>query len=366
MQVQMGTTIKELRKQRGVTQETMAEAIGVTAQAISRWESQSGYPDVEIIPAIANYFGVTIDKLFGYEWERQHQVERLSQEILAMKRQNDGVDVCMAACIAAARNALIEFPGDEKLMFCLATALYQAGYVWDGEHHLTDRDGYDVLDVARHQRNAQWQEAVKLYEKLLTMGCEGEMRHTAIRELMQLYKNMGLYEKAKSLADGAPDLRNCRELLQLQVCDGKALAQEYPNVLGKVLSCASELLVQNVIAKKDNITARQAADSIQQAMHLFDCLEERGPYLAQIAHETLYLSRFQWQAGDRDDAFASLEKARVCAVRFAAIHHISETDIVAELPDVWPWWSVPDCTQVKREITQDPRWMAWEKRCRES
>ncbi len=366
MQVQMGTTIKELRKQRGVTQEAMAEALGVTAQAVSRWESQSGYPDVEIIPAIAGYFGVTIDKLFGYEWERQQQVERLAQEILTMKQQNDGEDVSMAACIAAARNALIEFPGDEKLLFCLATSLYQAGYVWDGEHHLTDADGYDVLDVARHQRNAQWQEAVKIYEKLLTMGCEGEMRHTAIRELVQLYKNLGLYEKAKSLADGAPDLRNCRELLILHGCDGKAWAEEYPRVLGKVLSCASELLVQMVIANNENMSAQQAAASLEQAIHLFDCLEERGPYLAQIAHEALYLSRFQWEAGDRDDAFASLENARECAVRFAAIYHISEADIVAELPDVWPWWNVPDCTQVQQEIRQDPRWMAWEKRCRES
>lgn len=365
MQVQMGTIIKELRKQRGVTQETMAEALGVTAQAISRWESQSGYPDMELIPVIAGYFGVTIDKLFGYEWERQHQVERLAQEILAMKRQNDGEDVCMAACIAAARNALIEFPGDEKLLFCLATSLYQAGYVWDGERHLTDRDGYDALDVARHQQNTQWQEAVKIYEKLLTMGCEGEMRHTAIRELMQLYKNLGLHEKAKGLAERAPDLRSCRELLLLQGCDGKAWAAEYPGALGKVLSCASELMVQSVIAKNETVSARQAAATMEQAIRLFDGLEERGPYLAQIAHETLYLSRFQWEAGERDAAFASLENARECAVRCAAIHHISEADIVAELPDVWPWWSVPDCTQVKQEITQDPRWTAWEKRCRE-
>lgn len=63
MQVNIGTKIKELRKRDGRTQDAMANAIGVTAQAISRWEANGGYPDMEIIPSIANYFGITIEQL---------------------------------------------------------------------------------------------------------------------------------------------------------------------------------------------------------------------------------------------------------------------------------------------------------------
>ena len=42
-------------------------ALGVTNQAVSRWEANGGYPDIEMLPAIANYFHITMDELFGYE-----------------------------------------------------------------------------------------------------------------------------------------------------------------------------------------------------------------------------------------------------------------------------------------------------------
>ena len=71
MQLDLGQKIRELRRRDGRTQEALAEAIGVTSQAISRWEANGGYPDMEMIPSIANYFGITIDELFGYHNGRE-------------------------------------------------------------------------------------------------------------------------------------------------------------------------------------------------------------------------------------------------------------------------------------------------------
>ena len=67
MNVKIGKHIKELRNRDGVTQDKLAEALGVTAQAISKWENESGYPDIEYITPIANFFNVTIDQLFGHD-----------------------------------------------------------------------------------------------------------------------------------------------------------------------------------------------------------------------------------------------------------------------------------------------------------
>lgn len=66
MQVKIGEKIKELRKVTERKQEDLATALGVTPQAISRWEANGGYPDMEMIPSIANYFHISIDELFGY------------------------------------------------------------------------------------------------------------------------------------------------------------------------------------------------------------------------------------------------------------------------------------------------------------
>ena len=63
MKIKIGVRVRELRKRQNVTQEQLAEALGVTNQAISRWESESGYPDIEYIVPIANFFKVTANYL---------------------------------------------------------------------------------------------------------------------------------------------------------------------------------------------------------------------------------------------------------------------------------------------------------------
>lgn len=60
----IGSVIAELRKKRGVTQEALAKAVGVSAQAVSKWEN-GGVPDIELLPQIADFFEITVDELFG-------------------------------------------------------------------------------------------------------------------------------------------------------------------------------------------------------------------------------------------------------------------------------------------------------------
>ena len=70
MNVKIGAKIKELRKRDDITQEQLAEILGVTNQAISKWESENGYPDIEYISPIAEFFNVTIDYLFDHSHRR--------------------------------------------------------------------------------------------------------------------------------------------------------------------------------------------------------------------------------------------------------------------------------------------------------
>ena len=119
MQLDLGQKIRELRRRDGRTQEALAEALGVTSQAVSRWEANGGYPDMEIIPSIANYFGISIDELFGYDNDRSKKIDELAAKIDNMNFQNNGVDINIDECIALAREALIEFPGNKKLCFAL-------------------------------------------------------------------------------------------------------------------------------------------------------------------------------------------------------------------------------------------------------
>ena len=77
MNIKLGEKIKQLRQRDGRKQEDLANALGVSPQAISRWEASGGYPDMELIPAIANYFNVSIDELFGYSKDREEKLKSI-------------------------------------------------------------------------------------------------------------------------------------------------------------------------------------------------------------------------------------------------------------------------------------------------
>lgn len=65
MNLKIGITIKNLRIKNKVTQDQLATFLGVTPQAISRWESETSYPDIELLPSIAEFFSVSTDELLG-------------------------------------------------------------------------------------------------------------------------------------------------------------------------------------------------------------------------------------------------------------------------------------------------------------
>lgn len=77
--MEFGTKIKALRTKRGITQEALATAMGVTPQTVSKWENDVTMPDVALLPELSIFFGVTIDDLFSLTAEKQ--LERIENRI---------------------------------------------------------------------------------------------------------------------------------------------------------------------------------------------------------------------------------------------------------------------------------------------
>ena len=73
MEITIGTNIKRLRTERGVTQEQLAEAMNVTCAAVSKWERGETYPDITLLQPLAFYFDVTLDSLMGYDKEKVNE-----------------------------------------------------------------------------------------------------------------------------------------------------------------------------------------------------------------------------------------------------------------------------------------------------
>lgn len=385
MQLDLGTKIRQLRHRDGRTQEALAEALGVTSQAVSRWEASGSYPDMNLIPSIANYFGVTIDELFGYTNEREQKIDALVKRIMDMKWENNGIDASMSECIALARNALVEFPGNERLMLCLASVLYTAGYSRYGEFHLTDDEGYDIYDAQRHRGYAEWREAIPLYEKVLKTLPSGEERDHAVSELSQLYVNIGESEKALALAEAAPDLWGSKQFLRVYACDGKQQAEKCSQTLLYAVHSCAALIMHCVCVYKNNMTSAEKVQSIRGAITLFEQVCTDGNYGAHSSFiSKLYgmLAVYLWLEGKQDEAFESMDQALAYVREFwkmyenpnaaytAPLIRLAKPDLplivgtgpqytTASLPEDWPWWTVPEGSQVKAEMQADPRWAEW-------
>ena len=77
--MEIGKEIRRLREDRGITQEALADALNVTAQSVSKWERGTSMPDIQMLPQIAVYFGVSIDQLFAMA--PSQQMERMENRI---------------------------------------------------------------------------------------------------------------------------------------------------------------------------------------------------------------------------------------------------------------------------------------------
>ena len=384
MQLNLGNNIRQLRRRDKRTQEALAEALGVTSQAVSRWESGGSYPDMNLIPSIANFFGVSIDELFGYEGERTRRIDALAAEIDRMNHLNNGKDVCITECISMARSALVEFPGNERLMLSLASALYKAGYVRYGECHYIDEDGYSVYDVNKHKSYEEWLEAIPLYEKVLQTLPLGKLRDRATEELAQLYLNLGDYEKGVALAEQAPDMWNSREFLRAYACDGKQYVKAHSELLLKTVRACAAFIVKINIGDQQHLSAHEKAENIASAIHLFEVVCPDGNFGCHHSYVVgleLLHSLYLWLDERKDEAFAALENARKNGLKFIQVcedgiarYHTPLVRLAEEIPlcgvdiakqdyltmaEDWPWWNVPEVEQVKAEIQADPRWNAW-------
>ncbi len=98
--IKINEQIAFLRKQKGLTQEELAGALGVTNQAVSKWESAQCCPDIQLLPLIADYFGVSIDELMGHDVIVQKQktgfgIDGLVDKALTILNEEEQISTSM-------------------------------------------------------------------------------------------------------------------------------------------------------------------------------------------------------------------------------------------------------------------------------
>ncbi len=133
----IGKTIRRLRKERGLTQEELAQRLNVTSQAVSKWESESGMPDISQIVPLASVFGVSTDVLFGLD-NTTEMSEAWAIVQSARAKEVYGQRETYLAAYDELRKGLKKYPANLILMnYCMnlgtSLALPDNGWIYDPE-----------------------------------------------------------------------------------------------------------------------------------------------------------------------------------------------------------------------------------------
>ena len=130
MKLLIGEKISYYRKQKNMTQEQLANQIGISAQAVSGWEREVGYPDITLLQPLAYYFGVSLDELMGYNHEK---VQAEIDEVITLYKRNWNNAKGREIITKAYR----DYPNDHRIMHC---------YMWNIAGDAADNDPATLLE----------------------------------------------------------------------------------------------------------------------------------------------------------------------------------------------------------------------------
>ena len=195
MKLNIGNIIKYLRKEKDITQEELADILGVSYQSVSRWETGVCYPDMELIPVIAEFFGVTSDTLLGVD----ENIERKNIEQYLLRFQKAISQGKIYDCISIAREGVAEYPNNFVLLNKLMYALFVSG----------DDDG----NIPEWKENMEKYDAeiTALGERIMKYCPDQDIRLDATARLAFNHCEMGRKEIGRRIYESLPSDEFCKE-----------------------------------------------------------------------------------------------------------------------------------------------------------
>lgn len=215
----IGATIKKLRRERDMTQEHLAEYLGITANAVSQWECNKTAPDISQLPILANLFDVTTDFLLEVNISRKQSIiEQIRKE--AWNLCNSGDKEGAAEIV---RNALVTYPNNFGMMSDLVIFLYQWAF-----HQDCDEKMFHALCL----------EAAQYIDKIISDCRDMEIYSKGIQLACNIFPYIDRKDDAIQLLAVIPDVSKDEMLGTLY--QGDKLIAHIKTVICKSISTAAD------------------------------------------------------------------------------------------------------------------------------
>lgn len=193
------SNLKKYRILKELTQEDVAEFLGITPQSVSKWERGESYPDITLLPALANIFETSVDLLLGMDTIRAEETRYNIHKKAVEYQRNGNLDMAEKTY----RDALLIYPNKPGMILGLASTLALKG---------------------------DTEEAIELIERGLPISINEKQKSTMRATLCFLYLKAGREDKACKLASQLPHMRESREVVQPLIKQGLSDSQIDENI----------------------------------------------------------------------------------------------------------------------------------------
>lgn len=262
MNIKLGEKIRTLRKGRNLSQEVLAQYLGVSFQAVSKWENGDNLPDVTMIPAIAIFFEVSTDELFDFNrLETEQKIQQACWDIADIRYDEPEKAEQML------RELLKQYPGNEVIL-------------------------NNLLYTMRSPDRCE--EVVTLCKSILEVAKFDDVKYDVLRILAETYHEMGQQDLVKPTLEQIPEIYFSKLELAAKLLDGEdamEAARQQASLsrddLLDMLSRLSQLYRQQGDAEK----AEEYAALTRQVYALF---EGRTDSLCYTGREPVWLEETMW------------------------------------------------------------------------
>ena len=240
--LKLGEKIKSLRKQKNISQEIFANYLGVSFQAVSKWENGNTMPDITMVPAIASFFGVSTDELFDFNlFETEKQVDAICHEAYKYRFTDP------AKSEQILRDGLHRFPGNDII---LNNLLYTLDY--------QERAG----------------EVITLCKTLIESTRDDSVKYDACRILASCYQENGQKDLIKPVLEMIPEIYFSKLELMASLLTGE---DSYEAAQKQKYISAEDLIDMLIVAGKhlkENGETEKAVSQFRIARKVMDAFAE--------------------------------------------------------------------------------------------
>ncbi len=251
MEIKMGERIRMLRKEKGLSQEALAQMLGVSFQAVSKWETGATMPDVSLIPSIASFFAVSIDELFDYNvWEMEQRIENICREAAALRGK------APAEAEHLLRDGLKQYPANETMLTLLL---------------------YILLEQPERE-----EDTIAVCKSLLEFGSDQGVKYDVLRILAETYCSIGKEELAEPLLEQIPEFYFSKLECVAKLASGEKClnaARFQMNLSGK---CTVDMLHIMAECYEKNGETEQASRCCRISEGILEMFRKEEGYLLEV------------------------------------------------------------------------------------